>query len=99
LGPAGESGGVHRELLVDQHGNDAPLRAAQRADELLEGGDVTGHAVWRRYLRGGKWTDVDLHMVNAAVLAKVEKFRGIVVCCGSGLLCPFAFYNIVTIFG
>jgi hypothetical protein len=31
------------KLLIDQH--DAPLRAAQRADQLLEGGDVTGHAV------------------------------------------------------
>jgi hypothetical protein len=36
--------------LVDQHGDDAPLRAVLRADELLEGGDVTGHAVWRRIL-------------------------------------------------
>ncbi len=26
------------ELLVDQHGADAPIRAAQRADELLAAG-------------------------------------------------------------
>jgi hypothetical protein len=28
------------KLLIDQHGEDAALRAAQRADELLEEGDV-----------------------------------------------------------
>ena len=38
------------KLLIDQHGEDAPLRAAQRADELLEEGDVDGVAVWRRIL-------------------------------------------------
>jgi hypothetical protein len=38
------------KLLVDQHGDGAPLRAAQRVDELLDGGDVTAHAVWRRTL-------------------------------------------------
>ncbi len=37
-------------MLIDQHGEDAPLRAAQRADELLEEGDVDGVAVWRRIL-------------------------------------------------
>ena len=35
-------------LLIDQHGEDAALRAAQRADELLEAGDMDGVAVWRR---------------------------------------------------
>jgi hypothetical protein len=32
------------KLLVDQHGEDAPIRAAERADELLQGGDVGGGA-------------------------------------------------------
>ena len=38
------------KLLMDQHGEDAALRAAQRADDLLEEGDVDGNAVWRRIL-------------------------------------------------
>lgn len=37
--------------LVGQHGDDAPLVAAQRADELLARGDVEGQAVWKRILR------------------------------------------------
>ena len=32
------------KLLVDQHGADAPIRAAQRADELLAAGDIEGRA-------------------------------------------------------
>ena len=39
------------KLLIDQHGADAPIRAAQRADELLARGDVEGQAVWKRILR------------------------------------------------
>ena len=38
-------------LLVDQHGADAPIRAAQRADELLAGGDMRGRAVWLGILK------------------------------------------------
>jgi hypothetical protein len=38
------------KLLIDQHGADAAIRAAQRADELLEAGDVDGAAVWRQIL-------------------------------------------------
>ena len=38
------------KLLIDQQGADAPIRAAQRADELLEGGDMDGAMVWRRIL-------------------------------------------------
>jgi hypothetical protein len=38
------------KLLIDQHADDAPMRAAQRADGLLEEGDVDGAAVWRRIL-------------------------------------------------
>ena len=36
-------------VRVDKDG-DAPMRAAQRADELLDDGDVEGSAVWRRIL-------------------------------------------------
>jgi len=38
------------KLLIDQHGDDAPLRVAERADELLEAGDMIGAATWRRIL-------------------------------------------------
>jgi hypothetical protein len=38
------------KLLIDQHGDDAALRARQRAKELLEDGDLDGNAVWRRIL-------------------------------------------------
>jgi hypothetical protein len=38
------------KLLIDQHGEDAAIRAAQRADALLEEGDMDGVLVWRRIL-------------------------------------------------
>ena len=37
-------------LLIEQHGEDAPIHAAMRADELLEAGDLDGLAVWKRVL-------------------------------------------------
>ena len=38
------------KLLVDQHGDEAPIHAAMRIDELLVKGDLDGRAVWRRIL-------------------------------------------------
>ena len=38
------------KLLIDKHGNDAAIRTAQRADGLLNGGDMGGGAVWRQIL-------------------------------------------------
>ena len=38
-------------LLVKQHGEDAPIHAAMRADAMLEKGDLDGYAAWRRMLR------------------------------------------------
>ncbi len=38
------------KLLIDQHGEDAPLRAAERAEALLEAGDMIGAVTWRRIL-------------------------------------------------
>ncbi len=38
-------------LLVKQHGEDAPIEAAMRADAMLEAGDPDGSAVWKRILR------------------------------------------------
>ncbi len=32
--------------LIKQHGEDAPILAAMRADELMETGDMEGRAVW-----------------------------------------------------
>jgi hypothetical protein len=34
------------KLLLDQHGEDATLRADERADKLLEAGDMIGSATW-----------------------------------------------------
>jgi len=39
------------KLLIDRHGENAPLRAAERADQLLEAGDMMGAATWRRMLK------------------------------------------------
>ena len=36
------------KLLVDRHGDDAPIHAAMRADELMDQGDMEGRAVWLR---------------------------------------------------
>ncbi len=41
-------------LLVRQHGEDAPIHAAMRADAMLEAGDLDGYSVWKRILRG-RW--------------------------------------------
>ena len=38
-------------LLIEQHGDDAPIHAAMRADAMLEAGDLDGQAVWRRVIR------------------------------------------------
>ncbi len=39
------------KLLIDQHGDEAPIHAAMRVDELLDAGDLDGVAVWRRIIR------------------------------------------------
>ena len=36
-------------LLIDQHGADALIEAALKADELLDQGDLDGQAVWLRF--------------------------------------------------
>ena len=38
-------------VLVKQHGADAPIHAAMRADAMLEKGDLDGCAAWKRILR------------------------------------------------
>ena len=39
------------KLLIDQHGEDAPIPAAERADELLEAGDTESAAILNRIYR------------------------------------------------
>ena len=39
------------QLLVDQHGDEAPIFAAMEADAMLDKGDLDGAAVWRRIVR------------------------------------------------
>ena len=35
-------------VLVELHGEDAPIQAAMKADALLEAGDIDGVAAWKR---------------------------------------------------
>ena len=41
-------------VLIWEHGDEADLVAAQRADEFLDKGDVDGSAVWKRVLKAIK---------------------------------------------
>ena len=41
-------------LLIDQHGDEAPIRAAMQADAMLDKGDLDGQRVWLRILRAVK---------------------------------------------
>ena len=38
-------------LLIEQHGDEAPIHAAMRADAMLEAGDLDGQAVWKRIIQ------------------------------------------------
>ena len=38
------------QILIDKHGDDAPIHAAMEADEMLDRGDLDGLAVWKRIL-------------------------------------------------
>ncbi len=42
------------QALIDQHGDDAPIHAAMRADELAEAGDMEGRIVWIRVVEAVK---------------------------------------------
>ncbi len=42
------------QLIVDRHGDGAPIEAAMKADAMLEKGDVDGQAAWLRILRAVK---------------------------------------------
>jgi len=38
-------------LLVNHHGQDAPIHAAMRADAMIEAGDLDGYATWKRIIK------------------------------------------------
>ena len=39
------------QALMKQHGTDASIQAAMRADAMLEKDDMKGYAVWKRILQ------------------------------------------------
>ena len=39
------------KLYIDQHGDQAVLQAAMRADALLDTGDMDGAAMWRKIIK------------------------------------------------
>jgi hypothetical protein len=39
------------QMVLRQHGDEAALFAAERADALLAAGDMEGQSVWKRVLR------------------------------------------------
>ncbi len=41
-------------LLIVRHGDDAPIEAAMRTDELMEAGDMEGVTVWKMILNAIK---------------------------------------------
>ncbi len=38
-------------LLIKRHGDDAPIEATMRADELMEAGNMEGVAVWKQIVK------------------------------------------------
>ncbi len=42
------------QVLVKQHGQDAPIQAAMMADAMLEKGDLDGYAVWKRIVKAAE---------------------------------------------
>jgi len=42
---------ISAKELIKQHGEDAPIHAAMRHDELLEAGDMDGATTWKRILK------------------------------------------------
>ncbi len=61
------------QALIKQHGADAPIHAAMKADAMLGKGDLGGYAVWKRTLRA-----VGGHSRSRAGVAGGNR----TVCCG-----------------
>ena len=47
------------QLMVNQHGLEAPIHAAMRQDQLSASGDIEGASVWKRVIAA-----IDLLLVN-----------------------------------
>jgi hypothetical protein len=56
------------KLLVNRHGEDASIRAAECADELLRAGDIEGSAIWRAIMG----TIEELQRIAALEKARTE---------------------------
>ena len=41
-------------ILIREHGEDAPVQAAMRADAMLKKGDLDGYAVFQRIVRAAE---------------------------------------------
>ena len=41
-------------VLVREHGQDAPIEAAMRADAMLDKGDLDGYAAWKRIVKAAE---------------------------------------------
>lgn len=39
------------KMYIDQHGTEAPIHAAMKADKMLELGDLDGQLVWKAIVR------------------------------------------------
>jgi hypothetical protein len=39
------------KMHIDQHGTEAPIHAAMKADKMLELGDMDGQLVWKAIVR------------------------------------------------
>ncbi len=42
------------QLLVERHGDGAPIEAAMKADAMLEKGDIDGQAAWLRVVKAAE---------------------------------------------
>ncbi len=61
------------QVLVKHHGENAPIHAAMRADELLKAGDLGGYTVWRRIIKAVE----ELQGVEPEAGVRVEPEAGV----------------------
>ncbi len=63
-------------VLICQHGENAALEAAMRADAMLERGDSDGCAAWKRILRATE-TLLSFALIESAPRPEIPKLRKI----------------------
>ncbi len=61
--------------LIKQHGEDAPIEAALRGDELMEAGDMEGQAVWLRIAKAIEELLSEERPEDAKVLSTTQEAR------------------------